>query len=63
MDVMTMVSGILATQDEYRQMQLATAVVRPSVHAQKIAAEAISAGEASPADLGPGVGGNLDVTT
>jgi hypothetical protein len=63
MDIMSMVSGILATQDEYSQMQIATAVVRPSAHAQKIAAETISAGQASPANLGPGVGGNLDVTT
>jgi hypothetical protein len=63
MDVMSMVSGILATQDEYKQMQIAAAVVRPSAHAQKIADETISAAQASPANLGPGVGGNLDVTT
>ena len=63
MDITSIVSGILAAQEETRQLQLATAVLRPSaVIARKIAAEAISVGQASPANLGPGVGGNLDVT-
>jgi hypothetical protein len=63
MDIMSIVSGILAIQDEYKQMQIAAAVVRPSAHAQKIAADTISAAQASSANLSPGVGGNLDVTT
>ena len=62
MDVTSIVSGILATQEETRQLQLATAVLRPSAVAQKNAAEAISAAQASPANLAPGVGSNLDVT-
>jgi hypothetical protein len=63
MDITSIVSGILATQEETRQLQLATAVLRPSaVLARKIAAETISAGQTSPANLGPGVGGNLDFT-
>lgn len=62
MDITSIVSGILATQEETRQLQLATAVLRPSAVAQKIAAETISAAQASPANLGPGVGENLDVT-
>ena len=61
MDVTSIVNGILATQDETRQLQLATAVLRPSAHLQKVAAQVL-AGEASPADLSPGVGGNVDVT-
>jgi hypothetical protein len=63
MDIMSIVSGILAIQDEYKQMQIATTALRPSANAQKVAAETISAGQVSPANLGPGVGGNLDVTT
>jgi hypothetical protein len=63
MDITSIVSGILATQEETRQLQLATAVLRPSaIVAQKIAAETISARQTSPANLGPGVGGNLDFT-
>ena len=63
MDVMSIVSGILATQDETKQLQIATTVLRSSANAQKIAAQTLLAGQASPANLGPGVGGNLDVTT
>lgn len=62
MDITSIVSGILATQEETRQLKLATAVLRPSAVAQKIAAETISAAQASLANLAPGVGGNLDVT-
>jgi hypothetical protein len=62
MDITSIVSGILATQEETRQLQLATAVLRPSAVAQKIAAETISAAQASPANPGRGVGDNLDVT-
>jgi hypothetical protein len=62
MDITSIVSGILATQEETRQLQLATAVLRPSAVAQKIAAETISAGQTSPANLAPGIGDNLDVT-
>jgi hypothetical protein len=62
MDVTSIVSGILATQDEAKQLQIATTVLRSSANAQKIADPTLLAGQASPADPGPGVGGNLDVT-
>ncbi|MBR1209065.1 hypothetical protein [Bradyrhizobium sp. JYMT SZCCT0180] len=64
MDISTMVSGILATQDESKQLQIATTVLRSTAKAdaEKIAAQALLAGQSSPADPGPGVGGNLDVT-
>ena len=62
MDITTMVSGILATQDENKQLQIATTVLRSTAKAEKIAAETRSAEQASPADPGPGVGDNLDVT-
>jgi hypothetical protein len=60
MDTMSIVSGILATQDETRQMQIATTVL--NANAQKNAAQALLAEQASPANPGPGVGDNLDVT-
>ena len=59
MDTMSIVSGILATQDETRQMQIATTVL--NANAQKNAAQTLLA-EASPVDPGSGVGGILDVT-
>ena len=62
MDIMTMVSGILAANDENRQLQIATTVLRSSAKAEKIAAQTLLTEQASPADVGPGVGGNLDVT-
>ena len=60
MDITTMVSGILATQDENRQLQIATTVLRSSAKAE--AAQTVLAEQASPADPGPGVGDNLDLT-
>jgi hypothetical protein len=62
MDIMSMVSGILATQDENRQLQIATTVLRSSAKAEKNAAQTLLAEQASSANPGPGVGGNLDVT-
>jgi hypothetical protein len=60
MDIMSMVSGILATQDESKQLQIATTVLNAT--AKKNAAQTLLAEQASPANPGPGVGGNLDVT-
>jgi hypothetical protein len=60
MDIMSMVSGILATQDEAKQLQIATTVL--NANAKKDAAQTLLAEQASPADPGPGVGGNLDVS-
>ena len=62
MDIMSMVNGILAAQDENRQLQIATAVLRSSAKAEKDAAQTLLAEQASPANPGPGVGDNLDVT-
>jgi len=60
MDVMSIVSGILATQDETRQLQIATTAL--NANAQKNAAQTLLDEQAASADPGPGVGGNLDVT-
>ncbi len=60
MDVTSIVSGILAAQDETKQLQFSTTVLRATAIAGKIAAE--KAEQAPQANPGPGVGGNLDVT-
>ena len=64
MDISTMVSGILATQDESKQLQFATTVLRSTDKAEKIQAEKRLAEQAffSPADPGPGVGDVIDIT-
>jgi len=60
MDTMSIVNGILATQDETRQLQIATIAL--NANAKKSAAQTLLDEQASPANPGPGVGGNLDVT-
>ena len=60
MEVASIVSGILAAQDETKQLQIANAALRATALAGKIAAE--TAEQTSPANPGPGVGGNVDVT-
>jgi hypothetical protein len=60
MEVAGIVSQILAAKDETDQLQISNTVLRSTAIAGKIAAE--KAEEASPANPGPGVGGNLDVT-
>ena len=60
MDTMSIVSGILATQDETKQLQIASTVL--NANTKKEAAQTLLAEQASPADPGPGVGDNLDVT-
>ena len=60
MEVASIVSGILAAQDETKQLQIASTALRATANAGKIAAE--TAEQTSPADPGPGVGDNLDVT-
>jgi hypothetical protein len=60
MEVAGIVSQILAAKDETDQLQISNTVLRSTAIAGKIAAE--KAEEASPANPGPGVGDNLDVT-
>jgi hypothetical protein len=60
MEVASIVSGILAAQDETKQLQIANAALRATALAGKIAAE--TAEQTSPANPSPGVGGNLDLT-
>jgi len=63
MDLMGMVSGLLAMQASTVQMQVAATMMKSNADAEKSAVQTLlGAGPAAPADPGPGVGGNLDVT-
>jgi hypothetical protein len=59
MDMMAMVSGILAMQAGNLQGQVATAVMKKNLDAEKFAMQTLL-GQASQANLGPGIGGALD---
>ena len=66
MDMMAMVSGILAMQAGNTQMQVAATLLKSNANADKSAVltllGAARRDTSSPANLGPGIGGNLDVT-
>jgi hypothetical protein len=63
MDMMAMVSGMLAAQAGNTQMQVATSILKSNADAEKSAVlTLLGAGQSSPANLGAGVGGNLDIT-
>ena len=63
MDMMSMVSGILAAQAGNVQTQVAASIIKSNADAEKSAVLTLL-GAASPslANVGPGVGGNLNVT-
>jgi len=63
MDMMAMVSSMLAAQAGNTQMQVATSILKSNADAEKSAVlTLLGAGQNSPANLGAGVGGNLDIT-
>ena len=64
MDMMSMVSGILAMQAGNTQTQVATSILKQNADAEKFAVQTLLGGQASPstANLGPGVGGNVNIT-
>jgi hypothetical protein len=64
MDMMSMVSSILAAQAGNAQMQVATSLLKSSADAEKFAVETLLGGPtaSSPANLGPGIGSNLDIS-
>jgi hypothetical protein len=63
MDMMNMVSGLLAMQASSVQMQVAATIMKSNADAEKSAVlTLLGAGQASAADPGAGVGGNLDVS-
>jgi hypothetical protein len=62
MDMMSMVSSILSAQAGNTQMQVQASIIKSNADAEKFAVQALLGGQASSANLGPGVGGNLDIT-
>ena len=66
MDMLSMVSGLLAAQAGNVQMQVATAIMKSNADAEKSAVLTLlgvaQQSTSSPANLAAGIGGNLDVT-
>jgi hypothetical protein len=63
MDMMAMVSSLLAVQAGNTQMQVAASIMKSNADAEKSAVMTLlGIGQNSPANLGAGVGGNLDVS-
>jgi hypothetical protein len=63
MDMMSMVSSILSAQTGNLQTQIATSLLKSSADAEKSAVLTLL-GQSTPstANLGAGIGGNLDIT-
>ncbi len=60
MDMMSVISGLLAAKSSGGQMQIATTIMKSNADAEQSAVLTIlGAGTPSPANLGAGVGGNL----
>ena len=62
MDMMAMVSSLLAAKAGNTQMQVVASLMKSNADAEKFAVQTLLGGQASSANLGAGVGGNLDIT-
>jgi hypothetical protein len=64
MDMMAMVSSMLAMKAAGTQSQIAVSMMKSNADAEKFAVQTLLGGQAAPstANLGAGVGGNLDIT-
>ncbi len=64
MDIMSMISSVLAAQAGNMQVQVATSLLRSNIDAEKSAMQALLGAStgSSQANLGPGIGGNLDIS-
>jgi hypothetical protein len=64
MDMMAMVSGMLAMQAGNTQSQIGTAIIKSNADAEKSAVLTLlgAAQQSSQANLAAGVGGNVDVS-
>jgi hypothetical protein len=62
MDMMSMVSSILAMQAGNLQTQVATSIMKTNADAEKFAVQTLLGGQTAPstANLGSGIGGNLN---
>ncbi|WP_291850809.1 putative motility protein [Bradyrhizobium sp.] len=63
MDMMAMVSSLLAMKAGGVQQQVAATILKSNADAEKFAVQTLLGGPAAPssANLAPGVGGNLDI--
>ena len=61
MDMMAIVSGMLAMQAANTQTQVATSIMKSNADAEKSAVQTLL-GTPSTANLGAGIGGNLNIT-
>jgi hypothetical protein len=61
---MDMISSILSAQAGNTQMQVAATIMKSNADAEKSAVLTLLGGQSSPstANLGPGVGGNLNIS-
>ena len=62
MDMMAMVGSLLAAKAGNTQMQVAASIMKSNADAEKFAVQTLLGGQASSANLGAGIGGNLDIT-
>jgi hypothetical protein len=64
MDMMSMVSSLLAAQAGNLQTQITTSIMKSNADAEKFAVQTLLGGQTAPstANLGPGIGGNLNIT-
>ncbi len=63
MDMISMVTSLLAAKSAGGQMQIAATIMKSNADAQRSAVLTIlGAGTPSPANLGAGVGGSLDIS-
>jgi hypothetical protein len=66
MDMMSMVTGILAAQAGNTQIQVATAIMKSNADAEKSAVQTLlgTSGQnaSSLANVGAGIGGNLNIS-
>lgn len=57
-----MVSSLLAAKAGNTQMQVQASIMKSNADAEKFAVQTLLGGQASSANLGAGVGGNLDIS-
>jgi hypothetical protein len=62
MDTMAMVSSMLAMQAGGLQSQIQTSIIKQNAEAEKSAVQTLLGIPPSTANLGAGVGGNLNIT-
>ena len=63
MDTMSMVSSLLSAQAGNTQMQVAASIMKSNATAEKSAVMTLlGAGQNSLANVGAGIGGNLDIS-